>query len=225
MRNTNDGSDYRKKEGKMKKLYDSIEKLKKSSIRKTVDSRMQEFEENGKDLEKIFSELCFCIMTANFQAEKSIKIQEELKSCFLTKSENELASELKRLGHRFPNMRAKFIAEAQKHHPTLKKKIESFRTEQEVREWVVATVKGLGFKEASHFLRNIGYKDLAIIDFHIVDILADNKMIEKPKSKSLTKKKYLEIESVLRKLGDKTKLSQAELDLYLWYMETGKILK
>ena len=90
---------------------------------------------------------------------------------------------------------------------------------------MVENVKGLGFKEASHFLRNIGYKNLAIIDFHIVDILAGNKMIDKPKNRSLTRKRYLEIESVLRKLGEKTKLSQAELDLYLWYMETGKILK
>jgi len=209
----------------MKGLIEKLEKLKKSELKKTVDSRMREFEENGKDLDKIFSELCFCIMTANFQAEKSMKIQEELKSCFLTKSEKELAADLKRLGHRFPNLRAKFIAEAQKHHPTLKKNIESFSSEEEVREWVVANVKGLGFKEASHFLRNIGYKNLAIIDFHIVDILSDNKIIDKPKSKSLTKKRYLEIESVLRKLGEKAKLSQAELDLYLWYMETGKVLK
>lgn len=212
-------------ERKMQPLLRKLEELKKSRVKKAVNSRIQEFKENGKSLNRIFSELCFCIMTANFQAEKSIKIQQSLENCFLTKSEKELARELKRFGHRFPNIRAKFIAEAKKHHLSLKGKIESFKTEDEVREWVVANVKGLGFKEASHFLRNIGYKNLAIIDFHIIDILSEHKLIDKPKNKSLSRKKYLEIEAVLKKLGKKACLNQAELDLYLWYLETGKILK
>lgn len=80
-------------------------------------------------------------------------------------------------------------------------------------------------KEASHFLRNIGFKNYAVIDFHIVDVLVKNDLIEKPKSKSLTSKKYLEIEEVLRKLAKETKTNLGELDLYLWYHETGKILK
>jgi len=48
-------------------------------------------------------------------------------------------------------------------------------------------------------------------------------LIKSPKN--LTKKRYLEIEERLRKIGNKLKLTLAELDLYLWYMETGKILK
>ena len=63
----------------------------------------------------------------------------------------------------------------------------------------------------------------AIIDFHIIDLLVDYKIINK--SKSLTKKNYLKIENILRGIANKTDLSLAELDLYLWYMETGKILK
>ena len=78
-------------------------------------------------------------------------------------------------------------------------------------------------KEASHFLRNIGFKDYAIIDFHIVDLLVNHSLIEKPKT--ITPKKYLEIENLLRELAEKTSLSLGELDLYLWYKETRKILK
>jgi N-glycosylase/DNA lyase len=37
--------------------------------------------------------------------------------------------------------------------------------------------------------------------------------------------KYLEIENFLMKIAKKLNLSLAELDLYLWYIETGKILK
>jgi N-glycosylase/DNA lyase len=64
---------------------------------------------------------------------------------------------------------------------------------------------------------------LAIIDFHIVDLLVKYDLIEKPKS--MTKKKYLEIENVLRQLGRELHLDMAKLDLYLWYKETGKVLK
>ena len=97
------------------------------------------------------------------------------------------------------------------------------KDEFEIREWIVKNVKGLGYKEASHFLRNIGYKNLAIIDFHIIDVLVKNKIIKRPKT--LTKKKYLEIENKLRTIAKKAKMTLAELDLYLWYMETRKVLK
>ncbi|MHA2326793.1 MAG: 8-oxoguanine DNA glycosylase, partial [Promethearchaeota archaeon] len=91
------------------------------------------------------------------------------------------------------------------------------------RDWIVKNIKGIGYKEGSHFLRNIGYNNLAIIDFHIIDLLVKSHLIEKPKT--LTKKKYLEIEELLKLIGKKLKLNLAELDLYLWYTETGKVLK
>src|SRR3989344_905792 len=87
----------------------------------------------------------------------------------------------------------------------------------------VENVKGFGMKESSHFLRNIGVKDIAIIDFHIVDLLVAEGLIQRPKS--LSREKYLEIEDVLIGLANKVNLSLAELDLYLWYIETGKVLK
>jgi len=80
-------------------------------------------------------------------------------------------------------------------------------------------------KEASHFLRNVGHKDYSIIDFHIVNFLVRHGLLEPLKSKSLTKKKYLEIENILEKISEKTNLSLGELDLYLWFDETGKVLK
>ena len=78
-------------------------------------------------------------------------------------------------------------------------------------------------KESSHFLRNIGFFDVAIIDFHIVDLLVKIGLIQKPKS--LTKAKYLEIEAILKELSEKVSLTLGELDLFLWYLETGKVLK
>ncbi len=236
-------------------LIKIIKSLKSSPIKSTINSRMKEFSKLGKSSSnEIFKELCFCILTANFSAQGGIKIQNAVGGGFLILPEDELAKKLSELGHRFPNTRAKYIFEARnkffshsskrgqmkarKYKDNLKKILSDFDNELNAREWIVKDIKGLGMKEASHFLRNIGYKNLAIIDFHILDLLARNNLIESrnsatpskrgrrnQKSKSLTPKKYIEIENLLRKIAEKTKLSLGELDLYLWYAETGKVLK
>ena len=203
----------------MRKLLDKIKELKKSQVKETVDRRMIEFEQIGKDKEKVFQELCFCLLTANFSAQRCIVIQEKLGDKFSKLDENKLARELKKLGHRFPNARAGFISRAK----NCKIDFGKFYNSSELRNWLVDSVKGIGMKEASHFLRNIGYKNLAIIDFHIVDLLVREELVERPKT--MTREKYLKIEDVLWDLARKSGLSLAELDLYLWYMETGKVLK
>jgi len=207
----------------MNELINKINDLKQSEISEIVNNRIKEFKDlNKKSNEELFKELCFCILTANFNAEKSIEIQDELGECFFTDSKEELSKKLRDYGHRFPNTRAEYISESIKCKDKLKEVVK-FHDKKSIREWLVNNVRGLGYKEASHYLRNIGFDDYAIIDFHIVNILINHKLIEKPKN--LTKKKYLEIENLLRKLAKKTDLTLAELDLYLWYMETGKILK
>ena len=207
----------------MEALVNKIESLKKSEVSKVVDQRINEFKSiNKKSTDELFKEMSFCMLTANFNAEKSIKIQNEIGECFSNDSKDELSKKLKNYGHRFPNSRAEYISESLKCKDKLKE-IVQFHDKKTLREWIVNNVKGLGYKEASHFLRNIGFDDYAIIDFHIVDILVCHKLIERPNS--LTKKKYLEIEDLLRKLAKKTNLTLAELDLYLWYLETGKVLK
>ena len=210
----------------MKILIQKINNLKNSEIKKIIDERMKSFEELGKkNSNEIFKELCFCFMTANFSAQGGIKIQNEINNNFLYLSEQELAKKLSELGHRFPNARAKYVVLAQPHKNSIKETLQTFTDDISAREWIVKNIKGIGMKEASHFLRNIGYKNLAIIDFHIVDLLSKHNLIEKPKNKSLTPKKYLEIENVLREIAKQTTLNLGELDLYLWYEETGKVLK
>ena len=200
----------------MRSLLESIENLKKTEVREIIEKRMKEFEDLGKQPdEAIFSELCFCLLTANFSAERSMRMQEEIGNGFSKLLQPEMAAKLKELGHRFPNARSRYMTEARKHRDNLKE-ILGGKSGKEARGWLVKNVKGLGYKEASHFLRNVGYRNLAIIDFHIVDLLVKNKIIRKPKY--LTKKKYLYIEEKLRKIADKT-------DLNLWYLETGKVLK
>jgi N-glycosylase/DNA lyase len=208
----------------MKELMDTIEKLKNSEIKEVIDTRMLEFEKIRKQsIDEIFKELCFCIMTANCGAEKCIEVHEGIHNGFLNLSQEKLTEKFKELGYRFPNIRSEYIIKARKDKEVLAKIIHSYEDINELRDWIVRKIKGIGYKEASHFLRNIGFKNYAIIDFHIVDLLTKNNLIEKPKT--MTKRKYLEIEEILKKIGDRLNLNMAELDLYLWYLETGKILK
>ena len=208
----------------MNELADLVEGLKKTEIKNKIDERSSEFKAFGKKgNNELFIELCFCLLTANYDAAKAITIQQKIGERFISLPETELSSELRRLGYRFPNVRAKFIVEAREYKESLRNIINSYKTDKSRRKWFAENVKGLGYKEASHFLRNIGRPDCAIIDFHIVDVLVRYRMIRKPKS--LTKKVYLSIEKKLSVLAKKLDLSLAELDLYLWYLETGKILK
>lgn len=195
----------------MNQLVNKINKLKKTEIKKVIDKRLKEFKKTGKTNNSVFKELCFCILTANSTAERCIDVHSKVGDGFLTLSPLKLQKKLKECSCRFHTKRAGYIIEARKHNAIKE------------RDWLVNNIKGLGYKEASHFLRNIGFSNYAIIDFHIIDLLVKNKLIKKPKT--INKKTYLEIEDKLRKIAAKSNLNLAELDLYLWFIETGKVLK
>lgn len=211
----------------MLELLEAIRNLQNSDVKNIIDERLQEFlNTKSQSIEEIFKELCFCVMTANCSAEKCIEIHEGVRDGFLDLSEVELSNKFKTLGYRFPNVRANYIIKARNIIRELENILKSNNNdniESDLRDWLVANVKGLGYKEASHFLRNIGYKNLAIIDFHIIDVLEKHNLIQRPKT--LTKKKYMEIEILLKQVASKVNTNLAELDLYLWFMETGKVLK
>ncbi len=208
----------------LRELLDSIQSLKKSDVKDLVDLRLADFKEIGDSSNnEIFKELCFCILTANYSAHKSMKAQMEIRDGFLTASESDLAKKLRELGHRYPNVRAKYIVAARKYKNSIKDFLRAFDDGSNLREWLAKNIKGIGHKEASHFLRNIGYTDFAIIDFHIIDILVRYGIIVEPKT--LTKRRYLKIENSLKEIARKSGINLAQLDLYLWYMETGKVLK
>ena len=201
-----------------------IEDLKRSEVSLLIGERISEFKRLGRGSSReIFKELCYCILCANYSAERSMRIQREIDDGFLTLPPSQLIRRLREMGHRFPKTRASYIVAARKYCDSIKDVIASLKDPREIREWLVRNIRGVGLKEASHFLRNIGYSDLAIIDFHILNLLDRYGLIEKPKT--MTKSRYLRIEDELRRLSRDVDLNLAELDLYLWYIETGKILK
>jgi len=193
-------------------LIKKIKELKKNkALAKTIEKKLKQFSAN----KKYFSELCFCTLTAGASAESGIKCQNALHKKFHKLDEKELQKELKRLGYRFHN-RASYIRQNQKKVKLLNQinKMDS----NSAREFLVKHFKGIGMKEASHFLRNIGRKDVAIIDRHILRSLGF-------KINSLTHGNYVGIERKLDKLASKTHTNLAELDLILWFNQTGKVLK
>lgn len=200
----------------MNMLIEEINKLKNSDTGRIINQRINEFENIPRDFNSLFRELVFCILTAGTSAELGIRTINHLGNTIFTGNQQEIQKNLKEV-YRFHTIRAEYIFQARENFKKINLNSES------IREDLIKNIKGIGMKEASHFLRNIGFKDFAIIDFHIIDILVKYELIEKPKT--LTIKKYLEIENILRKLSKKVNLNLAELDLYLWYMETGKVLK
>jgi N-glycosylase/DNA lyase len=206
-------------------LVDKVDELKRGAVRRLVSQRVREFRELGrKGNKEWFSELCFCILTANSTAKLGVKIQRELRGRgFLELSEAELREKLRQLGHRFPNTRARFIVEARR-FGNIKTIIKNFKDERQAREWLQRNIKGIGWKESSHFLRNVGFTDVAILDRHVLAVLREHKLIDEA-PRSLACGRYLWIEEKLRKFARGLNISLGELDLYLWYMKTGDIQK
>ena len=194
--------------------------LKKSPVARLVERRLKEFGRNP----DWFSELCFCISTANASSEAGLRFQEKSRGKLRNASERQLGEWLKESGCRFYNNKARFIAEARGKLDSkkLEKTVKGFENGFRARAGLVENVKGLGWKESSHFLRNVGFKNLAILDRHVLGVLKERGVILELK---LSPKKYLEIEEKLEALCRKTGLNQAELDLFLWFSKTGKVLK
>ncbi len=198
------------------------------NVRAMVENRVAEFlEVKERDSNAWFTELVYCLLTAYSSAESGQLCVDALCDCgaLFKGSLEEVSETLRCQGHRFAERRAEYIVEARRIAPKLKDIVQGFRTTKAAREWLVKNVKGLGWKEASHFLRNIGHLDIAILDRHIMSNMREYGLIQDEGAKGLTRKKYLEYERLLEEVARSLGIGLGELDLYLWYRKTGKVLK
>lgn len=219
---------------KSEKVPITIENIKRthSERRGEIESRISEFDAigtRGSD-RKLWEEMVFCFFTGGCSARMGLNSLEAVKPIIMTAGQDELTSAL--LGvHRYPRARSRYIVASrtflQEHcGMRLRKKLNGFECKHERRDWLVNEkgIKGLGYKEASHYLRNIGFKGYAILDKHVLNCLAELKIIDDPKPPN-SRSKYLMVEEKLRNLTDLTGIDFEELDLVLWSMKTGVILK
>ncbi len=204
----------------------------RTSIQGEIQSRLQEFDSVLKtgDEESIFAELVFCILTPQSKAKSCGAAVERLldKGLLLTGTEDQVLMELQ--GVRFKYKKAGYVIEARNRFLidgkiSIKSRISRFSDACDAREWLVRDVKGIGYKEASHFLRNIGLgADLAILDRHILKNLRSFQVIEEVPA-SLPRQRYLEIEEGMKELSERVGILMSHLDLVLWYKETGEVFK
>jgi len=202
--------------------------------------------------EEIFYDLVFCLLAPQTTFKSNVKVTNELKKLdfyhaplpvsgrrmsknWYTKNLPEILKPV-----RFYRNKAKYLIEAKKKFPEIFVKVmvkDAYYLQKEeseeakiIREWLVKNVKGLGMKTASHFLRNLGEENLAVIDVHICKFLADricthslNKKedIKKLVKEAGTRKGYLRLENEFCRIAKENKVSPAMLDAYLWKIYSG----
>lgn len=202
--------------------------------RKEIRKRLGEFQEvwrQGSDA-RLWEELAYCIFTAGASARMGLDSVAAIRSLLLDGEAKAMTKALKKAGaHRFPNARPLYIVATRSYFHAdcgmkLRQRLRGFADPIERRDWLAQEkqVKGLGYKEASHFLRNIGVKGHAILDKHVMRCLCEVGVVDVPKPPS-TRAKYLAVEQELVRFAREIKVDFDELDLVLWSMKTGEILK
>jgi len=214
-----------------KKAYESL-KLSYITKKDLIRARLKEFKtifESGDDI-RIFEELVFCIFTAGASARMGLKSVCAVRDILLDAGFEELSTRLQHV-HRFPNSRARYIVYTREYFKRefgfkLKDLMLYLEDPLERRDFLATYkgIKGVGYKEASHFLRNIGFSGYAILDKHILKTLNELKLIENTNPPT-TRNRYLRIESRLKRLANDLGIDFDELDLLLWSEKTGEILK
>ncbi|HVF86291.1 MAG TPA: N-glycosylase/DNA lyase [Pyrinomonadaceae bacterium] len=197
-----------------------------------VRSRLAEFRgvrQEGSD-GRLWEELVFCIFTAGASARMGLRSIEAVRPLLGAGTHQDLANALAGV-HRYPSARSGYIVVTRDYLNTecgmrLRERLENFADPVERRDWLARErrIKGLGYKEASHFLRNVGYRGYAILDKHILRSLAELGVIASPQPPT-TRAKYLATEERLRDFARDVGIDFDELDLVLWSMKTGEILK
>jgi N-glycosylase/DNA lyase len=211
-------------EAELKALY--------AGVKTKIAARLEEFALIGRAAgdEQLFAELAFCLFTP----------QSKAKSCWaavcrLTERDLLLCGNPARIsaminGVRFHHNKGRYVVEAQRFFTKngglrLRETIESLGSPREIREWLVANVRGMGFKEASHFLRNIGKgAELAILDRHILRNMV-SLGATKAMPKTITPKMYLALEKDFMTLAKRLRMPPDHLDMLLWYREAGEVFK
>jgi len=202
--------------------------------RKEIRARLREFRQVWQTASdaRLWEEMVYCIFTAGASAKMGLRSVEAVRPLLAKGQQQAMTRALVAAGaHRFPNARPAYVVTTRDYLQSsfsmrLREQLNSFRDPFERRDWLATEprIKGLGYKEASHYLRNIGFKGYSILDKHIVRCLAELGVIDSPKPPA-NRQRYLESESRMRQFAVAAGIDFDELDLVLWSIKTGEILK
>jgi len=102
----------------------------------------------------------------------------------------------------------------EKDNTSIKQILSSYPNPLEARKVLVSKCRGIGFKQASLFLRNVSFCDnLAILDTHVVRFIES--VILRTQIR-LTKNQYLFLERILYEYAQSKRVSLATLDFSIW---------
>jgi N-glycosylase/DNA lyase len=200
--------------------------------RGAIRERLAEFDELRRTAsdERLWEEMVYCIFTAGASARMGLRSVERVRPLLSSGTHDDLADALAG-SHRYPRSRSGYIVVTREHlretcAMRLRERLESFDDPAERRDWLARErrIKGLGYKESSHYLRNVGYRGYAILDKHILRCLAELGVVASPDPPT-TRSRYLAAEEKLREFARDARIDFDELDLVLWSMKTGEILK
>ncbi len=183
-----------------------------------------------KDDHRLFEELSFCIFTANTSAEMGLKAVDAVRNVLINGAAHDMTRRLEGI-YRFNNVRPEYVVHTRNYlknslNLQLKNKIMSFKNKEELRDFFAANknIKGLGMKEASHFLRNIGFKGYAILDKHVINSLCEFGILRNNNAPK-NKEEYISMEQKFIGFSKDIGIDMNELDLLLWSRKNGRILK
>ncbi len=209
-----------------KEIFDLYKKIKPEIVH-----RISEFRNiwDSADNNELFAELAFCLFTPQSSARqcwKAVNILLE-KDLLFSGDWDEISREINIV--RFRNNKARYLVEARGKFccsdTGVRECLNLNFSQFEKRKWLVKNVKGMGFKEASHFMRNIGIGDqLAILDRHILKNMKLLSVIDEI-PESITEKVYLSLEKKLSGYSKKSGIPMEHLDFVLWYKEAGEVFK
>src|SRR5574341_2320190 len=188
-------------------LYEKLRLIYKGK-RDSIKARLTEFQDvldNGDD-KRIFKELAFCILTSAAGPKVGQMSVDAINGLLMAGSEGELYEKLQGL-HKYPE-RASYIVHTREYLKKgfdfkLKDLVFSFKDPIDRRDFFASNknIKGVGYLQASHFLRNIGFSGYAILDKNILKTLNELKLIENTQPPT-TRNRYLQIESRLRRFAN-----------------------
>jgi N-glycosylase/DNA lyase len=193
--------------------------------KEAIRSRLLDFSRVPRS--EYFYELAYCLMTPQSSAVHADRVVTILRDREFLETGFDPEAILRAKEHyiRFHKNKSKYLLAIRFSLEDILSVLSNGLSSVTLREWLVKNVKGLGYKEASHFLRNIGRNDgLAILDRHILRNLRRLGVIRSIPA-TLSRKRYLSIEKRFKKFAELIGIPLDELDLLFWSMETGEIRK
>jgi N-glycosylase/DNA lyase len=193
-------------------------------LRPTIQARLEEFARVPPS--QYFYELCFCLCTPQSKAEHAYAVVAQLQERDFERVGFDPTPLLAHKAHyiRFHNTKARRLLAVRQQWQQIASVLTSRTSSQAQRDWLAEHINGFGLKEASHFLRNIGHRNLPILDRHTLKhLLRCGVFTELPNVG--TRARYLDAADGFTRFAAHICIPLDELDLLFWAMEAGLVLK